>query len=389
MKIFESVLFAIGLALPAIAAVEQTDVFVSGQEGYHTYRIPSVVRLTDGSLLAVCEGRKKGHDDAGDIDLVSKRSTDGGKTWRALQVVWDDDANTCGNPCLVLDETTSMLWLFTTHNLGEDKETEIIHKRAKSTRTPWVMNSSDGGLTWTNPQELTSSLKNPGWGWYATGPGIGIQIKHGPHAGRLVIPAVHSYDDPSGKLRNGPFEYGSHTIYSDDHGTTWKLGGVIAPKVNECQVVELADEPGRLQMNMRSYYELNRRAESVSDDGGESWGAITHDNALIEPVCQASLLRHQFPEKKRKGAILFANPASEKNRTRMMVRISYNEGKSWPRELLLHDQFSAYSCLVSLGGRKAGCLYERGQGLGGRAYERITFARFAVKDFVRSSTAKP
>jgi sialidase-1 len=388
MRIRGFLLFVLGLVSPSSAAVEQRDVFVSGQERYHTYRIPSVVRLGDGALFALCEGRRNSSSDTGDIDLVSKRSTDGGRTWSTLRVIWDDGLNTCGNPCLLLDETTGTLWLFATHNLGEDNETDIIHKRAKGTRTPWVMNSRDGGLTWSEPQELTSSLKNPNWGWYATGPGIGIQIKHGPHAGRLVIPAVHSYDELNGQVRKGPYEYGSHVIYSDDHGATWKLGGLIQPKVNEGQVVELGGSLGQLQMNMRSYHGRNRRAESNSDDGGETWGPIAHDDALIEPVCQASLLRHAFPKGSGKSAILFSNPASERNRSRMTVRISYNDGRTWPRELLLHEAFSAYSCLVSLGPREAGCLYERGEGVGRSAYERITFARFSIKDLVQKNPAK-
>lgn len=385
---FGAVHFVLGLSLVASAAVVQTDVFVSGQDGYHTFRIPAVVHLGDGNLLAICEGRKNGTSDTGDIDLVSKRSTDGGKTWSTLQVLWDDDVNTCGNPCPVYDEVTGTLWLFATHNLGEDTETDIIHKRGKGTRTPWVMYSSDGGRSWSEPRELTSSLKEPDWGWYATGPGIGIQIKRGPHAGRLVIPAVHSYDDPAGAVRKGPYNYGSHAIYSDDHGATWKLGGLIRPKVNECQVVELADEPGRLQMNMRSYHGLHRRAESISDDGGESWGTVTHDETLIEPVCQASILRHRFSKSGTRGVLLFSNPGSETSRVRMTVRVSHDDGDTWPRALLLHEGFSAYSCLVSLDDQRAGCFYERGHGVGRNAYERITFARFSLEDLVQETPAK-
>ncbi len=84
----------------------QTPVFVSGEGGYHTYRIPSAIVTPKGSVLAFCEGRKGGRGDAGDIDMILKRSDDGGKTWGKTQVVWDDATNTCGNPCPVVDAKT-------------------------------------------------------------------------------------------------------------------------------------------------------------------------------------------------------------------------------------------------------------------------------------------
>lgn len=113
----------------AASAPDQTDVFVSGQGGYHTYRIPAVIRAANGSLLAFCEGRKSAGGDSGNIDLLLKRSSDGGKTWSASQVVWDDADNTCGNPCPVLDESTGTLWLLLTHNLGVDRERDIAALR--------------------------------------------------------------------------------------------------------------------------------------------------------------------------------------------------------------------------------------------------------------------
>ena len=374
-------LLVLRLAPPAGAVPDQRDLFVSGQDGYHTYRIPAVIEAADGTLLAFCEGRKTGASDRGDIDLLLKRSTDGGVTWSQQQVVWDDGDNTCGNPCPVLDRTTGTLWLFATHNLGEDHEADIIHRRARGTRTPWVIRSDDHGLTWSEPVNLAASLKDPSWGWYATGPGVGIQIEQGPQAGRLVIPGVHSYDDPNGNLRGGPFEYGSHVVYSDDHGRTWQRGGVVRPKVNECQVVELAESPGRLLMNMRSYFDHQCRAEAFSDDGGVSWTSPQDQPALIEPRCQASILRHRWPTPDRAGVILFSNPAHRTERLKLTVRLSEDDGRTWPRALVLHEAFSAYSSLISLSETSAACRYERGAGEARRGYGRITFARFELDDF--------
>jgi sialidase-1 len=359
-------LVAFSLTLAASSAIEQVDVFTSGQDGYHTYRIPAVIRAADGTLLAFCEGRKSAGGDSGNIDLVLKRSRDGGRTWGAQQVVWDDADNTCGNPCPVLDESTGTLWLLLTHNLGTDHEKQIAARTAKGTRTVWVAKSTDHGATWTKPTEITSTTKDPSWTWYATGPGVGIQIKHGPHAGRLVIPCDHNYDDAELKKHVS----GSHAIYSDDHGKTWKLGGTIRPIVNECQVVELADGRGTLLMNMRSNSGRNVRAHATSTDGGITWTAPADAQPLIEPVCQGSIIRHEAAK-----LLLFSNPAA-KTRTNLTVRASADDAKSWRDVAVLHEGPSAYSCLVALSATEAGCLYERGEK---RAYEKITFARFSVK----------
>lgn len=346
--------------------LEQTDVFVSGQDGYHTYRIPSVIKAANGTLLAFAEGRKSGGGDSGNIDLVLKRSTDNGRTWSKQDVIWDDADNTCGNPCPVLDETTGTLWLLLTHNLGTDRERDIAARTAKGTRTVWVAHSKDHGATWTKPVEITSATKDPSWTWYATGPGVGIQIKHGPHQGRLVIPCDHNYDDETTKKHLS----GSHTIYSDDHGKTWQLGGLIRPKVNECQVVELFDDRGTLLMNMRSNHGRNLRAHATSADGGLTWTAPTDAPGLVEPVCQASILRHDA-----KKLLLFSNPAA-KTRIAMTVRASRDDGQTWRDLAVLHPGPSAYSNLVTLTADEIGCLYERGEK---RPYEKITFARLNLK----------
>ena len=350
----------------ASATPDQTDVFVSGQDGYHTYRIPAVIKAADGSLLAFCEGRKSAGGDSGNIDLLEKRSTDGGRTWSAQQVVWDDADNTCGNPCPVLDESTGTLFLFSTHNLGTDHEKQIAARTAQGTRTVWLLSSTDHGATWTKPVEITSTTKKPEWTWYATGPGVGIQIKDGAHKGRLVIPCDHNYDDEVEKKHLS----GSHAIYSDDHGKTWQLGAPIKPKVNECQVAELFDGRGTLVMNMRSNTGRNVRAQATSADGGATWTAPADAPPLIEPVCQASIVRHDAAK-----LLLFSNPAA-KTRTNLTVRASADDGKTWRDVAVLQSGPSAYSCLVALGADEAGCFYERGEK---RPYEKITFARFSVK----------
>jgi sialidase-1 len=335
------------------AALDEQPVFTAGEGGYHTYRIPSLIATRQGTLLAFCEGRKSGRGDAGDIDLVLRRSTDGGKTWAKTQVVWDDGTNTCGNPCPVVDAATGTIWLLVTHNLGKDTEAEIVAGTGDGSRTAWVSKSTDDGVTWAKPVEITKDVKKPEWTWYATGPGIGIQTK----SGRLVIPCDSKSE--KGKVRE------SHVIYSDDRGATWKLGGVVGPGCNESQVAELDD--GTLLLNMRSFQGNNRRLIATSKDGGATFTKPAADPALLEPVCQASLIR--VPGEK--NTLLFSNPASTK-REKMTVRLSRDGGKTWPVSRLLHAGPAAYSCLAVLPDGRIACLYERGDKA---PYEKIVLAR--------------
>jgi sialidase-1 len=231
----------------------------------------------------------------------------------------------------------------------------------------FVTHSRDDGVTWARPREITEAVKKPHWRWYATGPVNGIQLTRGAHKGRLVVPANHS--DHSDPARH---PYRSHVIYSDDHGQTWQLGGVEEEMTNESTVVELAD--GSLLHNMRSYAGKNRRAIATSNNGGLNWSTVTLDETLVEPVCQASILRYSWPEGGEKSCVLFSNPASVK-RQNMTVRLSHDEGKSWPASRTLHAGPSAYSCLVVLPDRTVGCLYESGVT---NASERIVFARFPL-----------
>jgi len=327
--------------------------FKGGDDGYHTYRIPALAVTHKGTLLAFCEGRKLSWNDSGDIDIVLKRSTDRGATWSTQQVVWDDGANTCGNPCVVVDKETGGIMLLGTWNRGDDHEGGIIARKSKDTRRVFVLRSTDDGVTWSKPEQITDSVKKPDWTWYATGPGSGIRMEHGPNKGRLVIPCDHIEAETK--------HYYSHVIYSDDHGKSWKLGGSTPQhQVNECQVVELAG--GRLMLNMRNYNRAQRnRQTAISDDGGLTWRDQSHDPALIEPVCEAAIERLRWPADGQPGVILFSNPASTSARVRMTVRASFDDGKTWPRAKLLSEGPGGYSDLAVTGDGKFACLHEGGE----------------------------
>ena len=326
-------------------AEPHTTVFQSGKEGYHTYRIPALVKTKSGDLLAICEGRKSNRRDHGDVDLVLKRSKDNGKTWGSVQLIYEQGGKkeiTIGNPCPVIDRSTGTIFLpFTRDN--DDV---------------FMLHSKDNGKSWSKPRKITSSVKRKNWTWYATGPGNGIQMRQGPHRGRLIIPCDHRIAGESDRRKSR-----SHIIYSDDHGKTWQLGGFTEPFMNECAVVEL---PGnKLMLNMRNLHGEKKRAVSISRDAGKTWSKPKLASALIEPICQASLIR--VPGSK---TLVFANPGSTTQRHRLTVRISRDLGKTWPVSRMLYGGGSAYTALANLGGGNVGLLYERD------GYKTIAFLKF-------------
>src|SRR5262245_19929694 len=195
---------------PPVLAAEppsEVDVFNAGAEGYHTYRIPALVVTKQGTLLAICEGRKTARGDHGDLDLVLKRSSDGGKTWGPLEMIYEEGGEakvTIGNPCPVVDQDTGVIWLpFTRDN---DRV--------------FVTSSGDDGKAWTKPREITADVKGKDWNWYATGPGNGIQLTRGKYKGRLVIPCDHRVGADKNDKANWDHAGRSHVIHSDDHGKT-------------------------------------------------------------------------------------------------------------------------------------------------------------------------
>lgn len=325
----------------------------SGIDGYDTYRIPALLTTTKGTVLAFCEARKNGISDAGNIDLMVKRSEDGGKTWSKQLLIWSDGENTCGNPAPVLDRETGTIFLFSTWNLGHDHEGKIIKGTSQDTRRIFVMKSTDDGKTWSKAKDITKTTKKPNWTWYATGPGTGIQVVKGKYKGRLIIPCDH--------IEKVSKKYYSHIIYSDDHGKNWKLGGrTPTDQVNECLVAELPG--GKLMLNMRNYDRRQKfRAVSTSTDGGMTWSPLYRDPALIEPRCQAGFISYAAGDRKKGNWLFFSNPAHKDKRELMTIRWSKDGGKTWPISKLLNTGSGAYSDLAVLPNGDVGCFYEGGE----------------------------
>ncbi|MEN3940718.1 sialidase family protein [Prosthecobacter sp. SYSU 5D2] len=342
--------------LGEVPVLEKTALWTSGQDGYHTYRIPSLLVTGKGSVLAFCEGRKTGSGDHGDVDLIMKRSTDGGRTWSPHFIVHEEGREakiTIGNPCPVVDAETGTIWLpFNRDN-----------------KAVFITSSSDDGLTWSTPLDISASTMKPDWTWVATGPGIGIQLKNGPHIGRLVIPSDHKRQTPSGEA-----EMNSHMMFSDDGGQTWQISSPIQAGGNECQVIERAD--GSLLVNTRMQGDFKgHRGIATSQDGGLTWTDIRQEPQLPCPRCQGSLLDAGV------GTLIFSNPdpgaslaGKEKGpRINLTVRLSRDEGASWPVARLLHEGPAAYSSLARLPDGTVFCLYECGE----KTFrETLTLARF-------------
>ena len=366
MKLVVKLIIIMLLTIPVFIWGENnsTTVFLSGEGGYNTYRIPSLIKAQDGTLIAFCEGRKDSVSDAGDIDLIYKFSKDNGDTWSDIFVLWDDGKNTCGNPCPVIDKNTGDIIILMTWNRGDDNEIEIINGISKDTRRVFISRSVDNGQTWSKVEEITNSTKHPDWSWYATGPGVGIQMTGDKYKNRLIIPCDHA----NKKDKQGY----SHIIYSDDGGKTWAYSQPIGIKTNECQVVEITDN--KLLINMRNYNrEYPCRATSISEDGGLSWSNLSYDLELIEPVCQASLIKHQSENRE---YLIFSNPADKKERIKMTVKISSDYGKTWKYQKLLYKGPSAYSSLYSMNEKEVGILFECGEK---NPYEKIVFQKIDIQ----------
>ena len=333
-------------------------IFAKGDYGYDTFRIPAIIKAANGDLIAFAEARKNGAGDTGDIDLVMRRSSDNGKSWGEMRVIWDDGVNVCGNPAPVVDAESGRLLLLLTWNDGRDPERAINKRTSIDTRRVFVTCSEDNGYNWSTPREITADTKDPQWTWYATGPCHAIQMRKGPHKGRLIVPCDH-----------GVFggHYASHIIYSDDGGESWHLGGDVGDG-NESTVCEVGH--GRLLLNMRANRKRKDssnpwRLTAISKDGGMSFTKAVLDKNLPEPVCQGSIISDT------RRTVYFSNPANISRRKNMTLRKSTNAGKSWKRSVELPGTFAAYSDLCILEDGSVAILYETGETT---AYDTISFA---------------
>lgn len=340
----------------------------------HTYRIPGLVTSKKGTLLAVYDIRRNGAVDLQeDVDIGLNRSTDGGVTWGPMKVIMDmgewgglpQEQNGIGDPAILVDDKTGTIWVAAVWAHGHPGERNWWASKQgmtpQETSQLMLSKSEDDGLTWSKPINITSQIKDPKWHLLLQGPGKGITMKDGT----LVFPA--QYKDE----KEMPH---STIIYSMDQGETWEIGLGAKPNTTEAQVVELA--PGELMLNMRDNRGGSRSIYTTSDMG-QTWKVhSTSRSALQEPVCMASLIKHQY---KGKDYLLFSNPNSIEKREKMTIKLSKDQGDTWPlQHQLLIDEGSGrgYSCMTTIDEETIGILYE------GSAAD-LVFQRIKIKDLLK------
>ena len=358
-------------------------VFISGTEGHKSYRIPAIIKLTNGEILAFCEGRVNGSSDFGDINIVMKRSKDNGKTWGSLQTIVDYDKLQAGNPAPVVDLTDPAFLngkVFLFYNTGNNQEGEV--RKGNGLREVWYKTSTDGGVTWNDAVNITLQVHKPNqpqtnpaynfsedWRSYANTPGHAMQFKYGKYKGRIYVAANHSAGNPLPRYADGrAFGY-----YSDDHGKTFHLSDDISTQGgNEATAAELSD--GKLMINARNQLgNIKARIIAISNNGGQKWDTTYFDNNLPDPVCEGSILTIGI--KKNKSILAFCNAADTLQRNNLTLRISYDDGKTWKKNILIEKSptpekgrdYTGYSDIVDLGKNKIGVLYEKS------GYSEITF----------------
>ena len=327
----------------ADAVFESQALFESNTAGYHCFRIPSLVTTPDGIILAFCEARRDSCRDHADVDLVMRRSLDGGRTWSNLTVLFNDDEHTIGNPCPVVDQRTGTIWL----------------PFCRNNRSILMTSSEDAGLTWSEPVDITSVAKKKEWHWVGTGPGHGIQVQ----SGRLLIP---SWADETPQLGQRQTSY---VFYSDDSGQTWSVGGALTSnQSDECEVVELHD--GTVYMNARSRQNQKKRAVAISRDGGLSWSPITFDPLLPEPSCQGAVVRFMHRTPSQTSSLVLVFPRNPNARQNLTAHLSNDEGLTWVLRRPIYAGPAAYSDLTVNADQQILCLFEKDN------YSSLSLVRF-------------
>ena len=384
---------AAAVALAALAAepvLDRTDLWEADRDGYKMYRIPGIVVTRQGTVLVYGEARRHSGSDWDSIDIVLRRSTDGGRSFSPQRVVARAPGEihrsavalerkqarpgdiTYNNPVAIPDRNGAVHFLFC-----------VEYERV------FYMRSQDDGETFTTPVEITAAFDafRPEYAWrvVATGPGHGIQLTNG----RLLVPVWLAL----GTAGNGHHPSVNATVYSDDHGKTWHRGEIAIPSTprfpdpNETTAAQLAD--GRVMLNVRTEAKENRRTVVLSPDGATHWSAPRLQSDLPDPICFGSLVRLSTGKTGGRNRLLFSNPENltradgresvSKDRRNLTIHLSYDEGETWPVKRVLEPGSSGYSDLAVLPDGTILCLYETGAGPGTFPNRKLVLARLNLE----------
>jgi sialidase-1 len=384
---------------PAAAPlIEKMDLFAAGVGGYALYRIPGVVATKRGTLLAYCEARAGERGDWGAIDILLRRSADGGRTWDAPRKVAAVEGPKSKNPAALAQQLADPEAV--TYNnpvaIADGRSGAVHFLFCLEYARCFYLRSDDDGRTFSEPVEITATFDQfkPEYDWkvLATGPGHGIRMG----SGRLVVPVWLS----TGTGGHAHRPSWVSVVYSDDAGRTWRRREFAARhseeivNPSETAAVELND--GRVMLNIRSESKAHRRAISFSRDGATGWTRPVFDPALSEPVCFGALARIKAGDKSR---ILFINPdnlyssrlkasvegaaqaGAAADRRNLTVRLSYDEARTWPVSKVVEPGYAGYAD-IAFSPRHGSiyAFYERG-GLGDDHFRSraLTLARFNLE----------
>jgi sialidase-1 len=371
MKYALSLLF---ICLNFSTFAQEKIVFKGGKEGHAIYRIPAIISIPNGDLLAFAEGRVNGYDDFGDINLVMKRSNDQGKTWSKIQTIVDYDLLQAGNPAPVVDlhdpaYPDGVVYLF--YNSGNNHEYEI--RMNQGVREVWMIRSVDLGTNWEDPVNITEQVHKPNnpdfnpnyanpedWRHYANTPGHAFQFQKGKFKGRIFVAANHSKGNPQANSK----DYQAHGFFTDDHGKSFQISESIEfPGSNESIAAELPDD--RMIMSIRNQRgDIRQRILAFSEDGGATWSEQYFEPSLVDPVCQGSII--SFRDSQGQFILAHSNNADENNRNNLSLKLSLDQGKTWSKTILIDRNnkpgksgYTAYSDLVILENDLIGVIYEK------------------------------
>ena len=396
-SILTSVLLSVlcGTLAAAEPFIEKQDLFIVGDDpAYQLYHIPGIVVTAKGTVLAWCEARKRaaGVSDWDDIRILLRRSTDEGKTWSAPKSIANVEGPKAKNPfALKMKNVDPNDVTYNNPVLIADKDGTVHMLFCLEYMRTFYQRSDDDGVSWSKPTEITAAFeafkKDYDWKVLATGPDHSIQLK----TGRLVVPVWLS----TGTGGNAHRPSVTATIYSDDHGQTWKAGDIAVPctdewiNPNETVAIELND--GRVMLNVRSDSKAHRRLVTISPDGATKWSTPKFDDALLEPICMGGIVRYNYDGK---SLILFSNPhnldkekgkpepGKNRDRKNVSVKISRDEGQSWPVNKTIEPGPSMYSDIAVTHSGTVLCFYGRsgdGSALAHFAGGRLTLARFNLE----------
>ncbi|MET2986513.1 sialidase family protein [Aureibaculum conchae] len=315
-----------------------SDLFnTSMADSVNCYRIPALVTAPNGDLIAAIDERVPSCGDlkwSKEINIVIRRSTDNGKTWSGIERVIDFPyGQSASDPSMIVDNITNEIFMF--YNFMDlDKELNVYYLH--------VTKSSDNGKTWSEPEDITLQIAKPEWhnDFKFITSGRGIQTKDG----RLLHCMVN-------------LDSGMHVFGSDDHGKTWFFIDSPLKPANESKIIELVD--GTLMVNARVNNKEGMRYVHTSTDNGNTWTTRAQTD-LIDPACNASIIRYtSIEDGYKKNRLLFSNASSKDKRENMTVKISYDEGKTWSKGKTIYPGSSAYSTLTVLKNGDIGLLFEK------------------------------